>query len=223
MIVTWPIARTIGERPECRDLGDVVQVTGTFAAGGVVLLRGAIGRVPLARIRDAARSALAADPDRYAVRLDELRLDAETRQSLAPPLFFAIASRYLSSPAEVAAESHVRSMSPLAADAIPPFHRTESVLTRKVLTGWIPLAPCGGDGLRLEIVPGSWVLEVSAGGGAAETLEAGTIVDRFGRSALWRPSLELGDAMLFSGRTAHRAYAIGETPNRAVAIELSLI
>jgi len=236
----------IVQRPESVDAGDVTAVARCFEAYGAVQVRGAIRPEPLARVRDAAAAefaerellasrgglpeALTTDYVRRFIHLDALHLDQAAADALVPPSFLAVASAYLGAEAGVAPERHVRSIRPHRSDNHLPFHQDESILGRKVLNVWIPLVACGVDAPGLEVVLGSWAeqMPVSPPANARYAVEHAmidedAILARFGPSALWRPVFALGDALVFSGRTAHRTYATSRMSHDRMSVELRLI
>lgn len=232
--------------PDCVDAGDTEGVLRSFDALGVVQVRGAMQPEPLARVHDAAArvfaerdvsasrgelaESLMTDYVRRFIHIDALGLDQALVDALVPPSFLAVASGYLGAEATVAPERHVRLILTGRSDNHLPFHQDESILGRKMLNVWIPLVRCGVDAPGLELVLGSWTeqLPVSPPADARYAVERAMITEdailgRFGREALWRPAFTPGDALLFSGRTAHRTYATPQMTRDRMSVELRLV
>jgi ectoine hydroxylase-related dioxygenase (phytanoyl-CoA dioxygenase family) len=232
--------------PDSVGADDAAAVIRCFEEFGAVQVRGAVDPEPLARVREAAArvfaerelsasrgelaEALTTDYVRRFIHIDCLGLDQATVDALVPRSFLAVAAAYLGAEATVAPERHVRSILTRRSDTHLPFHQDESILGRKMLNVWLPLAPCGVDAPGLELVLGSWVeqLQVSPPPEARYAVERAMIAEdailaRFGPEPLWRPAFTLGDALLFSGRTAHRTYATPQMTRDRMSVELRLI
>jgi hypothetical protein len=54
-------------------------------------------------------------------------------------------------------------------------------------------------------------------------LDESLVLKRFGREALWHPSLLPGDALIFPGTTIHRSYVTAEMTERRLSVELRLV
>ncbi len=224
-------------------LGDIVR---TFLTDGAVQIHGAIDKSSIALLRAAAERTfaeretlaqrgqlpahLAVDYTRRFVTLEDLGLVAFAKQLLGDSSFRALGDAYLGKLAHPAGVSHVRWISPHRSDAHLPFHQDETILRRKLLNVWIPFSPCGVDAPGLQVVRGSWgrLLDVSPPPGARYAVDLAridelAILREFRARALWNPALEVGDAMVFSGDTAHRTYAHGGMTRDRMSLELRLV
>lgn len=70
-------------------------------------------------------------------------------------------------------------------------------------TLWIPLVPCGLDAPGLSVVLGSGLPIVH---GAPPAGWKRYIRETYGPGALWSPSLDVGDVLVFTSRTIHGSY-----------------
>ena len=84
-----------------------------------------------------------------------------------------------------------------------------------MVTCWISLDPCGLDAPGLELITerlGSLV--------SPRELQMEFLQTRFTPKRFWRPSLELGDALLFRGDILHRTHVVPEMTKDRTSIEL---
>ena len=157
-------------------------------------------------------------------------IGAPPNLSLINRRILALASAYLGREPTVESNSYVRCMAPGPNVQELPFHQDQAVLNRPLLNLWVPLDPCGVTAPGLEVIrnhcPG--LLE-SCGDAAAlipverVRLDESLVLKRFGREALWHPSLLPGDALIFPGTTIHRSYVTAEMTERRLSVELRLV
>lgn len=232
--------------PRAARADDTFALARSFEAYGAVHVVDAVDVALLSRVRDAADvvfaerellaqqgrlpEALRTDYLRRFAYLQHLELGNGTVDSLIHPVFREVARSYLQAEPEPSGLSHVREISPTRVDTHLPFHQDQTILKKKLVNVWIPLSACGVEAPGLEIVLGSWIeqLPVSPPSNARFAVEHAMIDPElvfasFGRDALWHPHFELGDAMLFSGATAHRTYATPTMNRGRMSIELRLI
>lgn len=125
--------------------------------------------------------------------------------------------------------SSVRAIVPGPSDQRLPFHQDETILQSRLLNIWIPLTPCGIHAPSLEVVITGErkLLDVVGSKDDEIPVERARLDDdlvraTFGASAFWHPVMNPGDALVFTGTTAHRSFVRPEMSETRVSIELRL-
>ena len=157
-------------------------------------------------------------------------IGAPPNLSLVNRRILALARAYLGHEPTVEPNSFVRCMAPGPNVQALPFHQDQAVLRRPLLNIWAPLDPCGVTAPGLEVVRIYCPDLLDSGGDAAALipvervrLDKSVVLKRFGREALWHPSLLPGDALIFPGTTIHRSYVTAEMTERRLSVELRLV
>ena len=157
-------------------------------------------------------------------------IGAPPNLSLINRRIMALAHAYLGHEPTVESNSYVRCMAPGPNVQELPFHQDQAVLHRPLLNIWIPLDPCGVTAPGLEVIRIHCPGLLESGGDAAALipvervrLDKSLVLKRFGREAVWHPTLLPGDALIFPGTTIHRSYVTAEMTERRLSVELRLV
>ena len=84
-----------------------------------------------------------------------------------------------------------------------------------MMTVWIALDPCGVESPGLELVRGSVKMLI-----APSELSDAVVRRRFHAETFWRPVMEAGDALAFSGEVLHRTHVNAEMTKTRTSLEL---
>ncbi|MDB5092035.1 MAG: hypothetical protein JWO85_136 [Candidatus Eremiobacteraeota bacterium] len=237
--------RPAGFREPLRQ-ADIDAIVRTFSAVGAVHVRGAIPAGVLADVRAAAErtfhswdelaadgvlpAGLATPHLRRFIPLNDLPLGYDPVDTLLHPAFRELARSYLGKEPELEASSHVRSIVLSRPDAHLPFHQDQTILKRPLLNIWVALDACGVDAPGLELVTESWSElrdpsppEQPQFAVDHARLDAASVLEAFAAERFWRPVLQPGDAMLFSGATIHRTHVHAAMTADRMSVELRLV
>ncbi len=146
------------------------------------------------------------------------------------PAIRVLAGLHLGKPPRLDPNSYVRALIPGPHIQALPFHQDQYILQTPLLNVWIPLAECGvhAPGLEVVVTDRRDLLAVAGLPDHAVPVERARIGERlvlemFGSSALWRPNLNLGDALVFAGTTIHRSYVTPQMTKPRLSVELRLV
>ena len=163
------------------------------------------------------------------MRLDQVTIDGRTAgEALTREPLQAAADEMLGHSARRSHSSYIRTISPGPEEL--PFHQDQTLVESALLNIWLPLTPCGTDapGLEVALTPKTELLATTGPQESNRLVERKQItreliVDTFGERALWHPTFEPGDALVFSGSTVHRTYVTEAMTEPRTSIELRLI
>lgn len=146
------------------------------------------------------------------------------------PAIRALAGLHLGKPPRLDPNSYVRALIPGPHIQALPFHQDQSILQTPLLNVWIPLTECGVHALGLEVVVTDRrdLLALAGPPDHAVPVERARIDERlvlgmFGPGALWRPSLDPGDVLVFAGTTVHRSHVTPQMTKPRLSVELRLV
>lgn len=213
-----------------------------FELAGVLLLRRAIAVEKTSALRANAERAFEAREARAAAGLltGELQTpfvrrfvsldDLASLDDLLPAAVVRIARAYLGHEPAATSDRYVREIRPERADTHLPFHQDQSILGRPCVNVWFPLTSCGVESPGLEFVRFSnhCLLAPQPRAGAAYAVEKvrldeGLVKRTFEPSFFWRPAVEPGDALVFTGATIHRTFGSCEMTKSRMSAEIRLI
>jgi Phytanoyl-CoA dioxygenase (PhyH) len=211
-----------------------VHVPGAVPGEVVAAVRAAAERVLRERDELAASGRLApelADAQlRRFVRLEHLGLPFDPAAELIRPAFRELAREYLGHEPEPDPNSHVRAILARDAGAHLPFHQDQTIMGRPLVNVWIALDPCGREAPGLEVARSARPVLLAPAPPERPRfpvervrLDEAEVVRAFGAESLWHPELAAGDALLFSGATAHRTYATAGMTGDRMSVELRLL
>ena len=167
---------------------------------------------------------------RRTILLNELNLsEIDMMPLVVPELILEVARQHLGKePCQ--AISSVRAIVPGPDDQRLPFHQDQTILQSPLVNLWIPLTPCGvtAPGLEVAVTSERKILEVVGSQDHEIPVERARIDENlvgrvFGTEALWRPAMKVGDALVFTGTTAHRTFVTPEMTDVRMSIELRLV
>jgi hypothetical protein len=205
-----------------------------FKLSGVALLQGAIAAGTIAELKTRAEAAFAARDARAAadpletgrqrpylrrfVNLEELAPIDE----LLPAAVLRLARVYLGHEPSPAPDRYVREIRPERVDTHLPYHQDQSILGRRLVNVWCPLSRAGELSPGLELVRCSQfqLLQPAPVPGSPYAVEKVRLAEsdvrrRFDPALFWRPVVDAGDVLVFSGTTIHRTYGLpGMTQSR---------
>lgn len=213
-----------------------------FKLCGVTLLRRAIPPETIAELKHRAELAFAvrdaqaaADPldaarrapyVRRFVPLDELAAAGD----LLPPAVIDLARAYLGHEPSLAPDRYVREIRPERIDTHLPYHQDQSILGRRLVNVWCPLSRSGDVSPGLELVRFSQFAllppaPVPGSPYAVEKvrLEESDVRRRFDPALFWRPVVDAGDVLVFSGTTIHRTYGLPGMTQSRFSVEARLV
>lgn len=146
------------------------------------------------------------------------------------PAIRALAELHLGEPPRLDPNSYVRALIPGSQIQALPFHQDQSILQTPLLNVWIPLAECGvhAPGLELVVTDRRDLLAMAGPPDHAVPVERARIDERlvlevFGPGALWRPTLDPGDVLVFAGTTIHRSHVTPQMTRPRLSVELRLV
>jgi hypothetical protein len=161
---------------------------------------------------------------RRTILLDELNM-----QIALPSLIIESAREYLGKE-PVQGISSVRAIRPGPDDQRLPFHQDQAILNQPLLNIWIPLTPCGltAPGLEVAVTEQRALLQIAGSKDDPVPVERfrideDLVLTTYGSHALWRPVMEPGEVLVFTGTTAHRTFVAPEMKETRVSIELRLL
>jgi hypothetical protein len=166
---------------------------------------------------------------RRTILLSELNVAGINLASFVVPSLIVEAARDYLGKEPSQAISSVRAIVPGPDSQSFPFHQDQMILQSPVLNIWIPLTPCGvaAPGLEVAVTSERKLLEVVGSPDDEIPVERVHIDENlvrmtFGPQALWRPAMNVGDALVFTGTTAHRTFVSAEMTDTRISIELRL-
>ena len=168
---------------------------------------------------------------RRTIPLDAIAVEgARASELLACKVIHDLARAYLGRKPSRDPNSYIRSLIPGPDIQSLPFHQDQTILQMPLLNVWIPLSPCGVAAPGLEVVRTSQRKLLAVAGVQDDPIpvERARIDERlvlaeFGARALWHPSFEPGDALLFAGTTVHRTYVTPRMTEPRLSVELRFV
>jgi ectoine hydroxylase-related dioxygenase (phytanoyl-CoA dioxygenase family) len=213
-----------------------------FLESGIAHLRGAIPLETIVHLRDRAERAFAARDERAAASAPAAVLDIPyvrrfialdefaRADEIVPAPARQLARAYLGHEPEAAPDRYIREIRPERVDAHLPYHQDEAILRRKTVNVWWPLSRSGDVSPGLELVRFSHarLLEPAPVPGspfAVENvrLEENAVRTAFAEDRFFRPIVEPGDVLVFTGATIHRTYAVPGMRLSRLSVEVRLI
>jgi hypothetical protein len=213
-----------------------------FPDSGIALLRGAIPLENIVRLRHDAERVFAERDEAAAANAVVDVLDvALVRRFIPLDTFVAVdaivphdarrlARAYLGHEPEAAPDRYVREIRPERVDAHLPYHQDESILRRRAVNVWWPLDRCGDLSPGLELVRFSHarLLEPAPVPGSPFAVEKVRLDESFVRAEFpeayfFRPIVEPGDVIVFSGATVHRTFSSASMTQRRLSVEVRLV
>ena len=167
---------------------------------------------------------------RRTILLNEFNVSEINMTSFVVPELILEAAREYLGKDPTQAISAVRAIVPGLDDQRLPFHQDQTILQSPLLNIWFPLTPCGvtAPGLEVAVTSERKILEVAGSQDDEIPVERARIDEKlvsevFGAEALWHPAMRVGEALVFTGTTAHRTFVTPEMTGTRMSIELRLV
>ena len=196
------------------------EIWSAFLSRGVAVIHNFLSKEHVSALLEMANTVYAAREERAArgeqpapnqqmyiqrtILLEDFTLDGQPAQDACANPILNLAAQYLGGEPKVYTNSLVRRVGPKASSVHLPFHQDQRLLEKPLVNIWIALSESGryAPGLEIVVANSEELLPTSGDPGSVmgfmrHEISEKTVLERFGKDALWRPVLAAGDALVF--------------------------